>query len=69
VRGSRPNPLTTVVDWYSNLFQNGIDTGTKLTSADGFHLNINILTNLFNATGTLTTTIDGQVFTQPANGT
>ncbi len=69
VTGTRPSITKISVDWYSNLDQRGNVTGSKVTSVDGFHLIIDVLTNLFNATGTLTTTIDGKVYTQPANGT
>ncbi|MER6010221.1 hypothetical protein [Streptomyces bluensis] len=42
---------------------------TKKTSPDGFHLDITVGTNKFQATGTLTTTVDDHAYTQPANGT
>jgi len=71
-RGLRLVPLDKI-DWYSDLTQTEARTGrvhgTKKTSPDGFHLTIDILTNIFQATGTLTTTIDGHAYTQPANGT
>ena len=69
VIATRPNVYTEDVRWLSDLDQNGKVKATKLTSADGFHLIINIVTNLFNATGTLTTTIDGHEYVQPGNGT
>ncbi|HET8709885.1 MAG TPA: hypothetical protein VFM32_00810 [Spongiibacteraceae bacterium] len=69
VTGTRPSITKTSIDWYSSLVQSGSVSATKTTSADGFHLIIDVLTNLFNATGTLTTTIDGKLYTQPANGT
>jgi hypothetical protein len=67
------NPSQTLnhVDWFSDLIsigEGGIVT-TKKTSADGFHLNIDVLINQFSANGTLTTTVDGVVYSQPANGT
>lgn len=40
-----------------------------MTSPDGFHLAIDIITNIFNANATLTTTINGISYYQPANGT
>ena len=55
-------------DWFSNLTSTGVETGTKLTSPDGFHLDIDVMTNHFNANGTLTTTINGVSFYQPCNG-
>ncbi|KAE8151692.1 hypothetical protein BDV25DRAFT_171262 [Aspergillus avenaceus] len=57
------------VDWYSDLTLSGETTGTKKTSPDGFHLEIDTMTNIFNANGTLTTTIDGKEWKQPQNGT
>ncbi|KAL1605018.1 hypothetical protein SLS60_004561 [Paraconiothyrium brasiliense] len=64
-----PNPWDNLVDWYSDVEQTGVVTASKKTSPNGFHLQIDALTNIFNATGTLTTTIDGEVYEQPANGT
>ncbi|WP_241834621.1 TolB family protein [Pseudofrankia asymbiotica] len=69
VTSTRPAITTISVDWFSDLTQTGATNGTKKTSPDGFHLTIDILTNIFQATGTLTTTIDGHAYTQPANGT
>jgi hypothetical protein len=68
---TRRNPSTFVseLDWYSDLRQTGCATGTKVTSPDGFHLRIDVLQTVFEATGTLTTTVDGRTYTQPANGT
>nr|BFE32976.1 hypothetical protein GCM10010200_052270 [Actinomadura rugatobispora] len=67
-----PTPTLNKVDWYSDLVQTGRDGrvhGTKKSSPDGFHLTIDVLTNFFQATGTLTTTLDGRAYTQPANDT
>jgi len=61
-------PTAAVLDWRPNLVQSGKTHGTKITSPDGFHLTIDFFTNIFEATGTLTTTIDGQTYTQPGNG-
>jgi hypothetical protein len=62
--------LTTVkVDWFSNLKQTGCTKASKTTSAGGFHLTIDVLTNHLNATGTLSTTLNGKTYRQPANGT
>lgn len=65
------NPTVTlnVVDWYSDLVQSGQTNATKKTSPDGFHLSIDALTNIFDANGTLSTTVNGTLYTQPANGT
>jgi uncharacterized repeat protein (TIGR01451 family) len=67
--------FTAKVDWISNLTETGVVDGTKVTTGDpnsafpaGCEITISLLQNVFNATGTLTTTIDGQTYTQPANG-
>ena len=58
------------ITWTENLTLSGCQTGTKLTSPGGFTLGLSVLIdNNFQATGTMTTTIDGQTYTQPANGT
>ncbi|CAM5312826.1 TolB family protein [Streptomyces aurantiogriseus] len=66
-------PFHNRIDWYSDLVQTEIGTGrvhaTKKTGPDGFHLDITVGTNKFQATGTLITTVDGHAYTQPANGT
>ncbi|KAF1966332.1 hypothetical protein BU23DRAFT_663420 [Bimuria novae-zelandiae CBS 107.79] len=64
-----PNPWDTLVDWYSDIEETGVVSATKRTSPDGFHLQIDAVANIFNATGTLTTTINGVQYKQPANGT
>jgi hypothetical protein len=64
-----PNPWDTLVDWYSAIEQIGIVNATKKTSPGGFHLQVDAVLNIFNATGSLTTTINGVVYEQPANGT
>jgi len=61
-------PTEAVLDWHSNLVQSGKTSGTKLTSPDGFKLTIDHMMNIFEATGTLTTTIDGKTYKQPGNG-
>ncbi|WP_232794179.1 MULTISPECIES: TolB family protein [Pseudofrankia] len=66
------NPSLTInkVDWFSDLTETGGgETVTKKSSPDGFHLTIDVLTNIFDAAGTLTTTVDGHAYRQPANGT
>ena len=55
--------------WFSDLVQSGTVNATKKTSAYGFRIAIDVMTNIFDANGTLTTTIDGVVYEQPANGT
>jgi hypothetical protein len=73
------SPFLSIIDWTSNLTEtdgNGNLIGTKVTTGDptyslfpsGFELQINVLSNNFFAEGTLSTTIDGQTYTQPANG-
>jgi hypothetical protein len=62
-------PWVNEVDWVSDIVQTGIVNGTKITSPGGFRLIIDALVNIFNATGTLTTTLDGVEYKQPANGT
>ena len=61
-------PTQSVLDWHSNLIQAGKNHGTKITSPESFHLTIDYLLNVFDATGSLTTTIDGHTYTQPGNG-
>ena len=66
------NPYVPPVIWDSNIVMTGRQTGTKITrTADGTQgpMTFSAFLNNFQATGTLTTTIDGQVYTQPANGT
>jgi hypothetical protein len=65
----------THIDWTSDLHEQ-VDlpgkaalTATKLTGPDGFHLTISLIENKFDATGTLTTTVGKQAYTQPANNT
>ncbi|KAK1535837.1 saponin hydrolase [Colletotrichum paranaense] len=69
VTSVNPSPTVEEIDWYSDLVQTGPSNGTKKTSSDGFRLTIDILTNIFQANGTLTTTIDGKEWLQPANRT
>ncbi|GME46038.1 Six-bladed beta-propeller TolB-like protein [Neofusicoccum parvum] len=64
-----PSPTLEEVDWFSDLVQTGATNATKKTSVDGFHLRIDAMTNIFMANGTLNTTIDGEVWMQPANET
>jgi len=61
-------PTTFSLDWHSNLVQSGKISGTKITSPDGFKASIDVFTNVLQATGTLTTTVDGKTFVQPGNG-
>lgn len=63
-----PNLTNNVVDWFSDLERIGDSSSVKKTSPDGFHLTIDTMTNIFNATGTLTTIVDGIEYRQPLNG-
>ncbi|KAL2809164.1 hypothetical protein BJX63DRAFT_445476 [Aspergillus granulosus] len=63
------NPWMSHTDWTSDLVGTGVVSATKKTSPGGFQLSIDAMYNIFNANGTLTTTIDGVVYGQPANGT
>lgn len=57
------------VTWTEDLTLSGAHTGTKRTGPDGFTLGPSVmLRNNFQAVGTLTTTIDGTTYRQPANG-
>ncbi|KAK6221148.1 hypothetical protein QIS74_04877 [Colletotrichum tabaci] len=68
---TRTNPSVTIENavWFSDLVQTGNVNATKKTSSNGFRLSIDVLTNIFDATGNLTTTINGVVYKQPANRT
>lgn len=58
------------ITWHSDLTFSGTYTGTKRTSEPGgFTIGMETVRNNFQAEGTLTTTIDGHTYTQPANGT
>lgn len=61
------NATNSLYDWYSDLTSSGVATGSKKTTPGGFHLTIDVLTNIFEATGNLTTTINGVSFYQPLN--
>lgn len=70
VKATTGSATLTLVDWRSDLVQTvGGVVNTKKTSPGGFQLSIDVLTNIFNANGTLTTTVDGKTYHQPANGT
>ncbi|GAW20628.1 hypothetical protein ANO14919_101360 [Xylariales sp. No.14919] len=66
---TRSNPSYTleIGDWYSDLVQTGATNSTKKTSPDGFHVSIDTFVNIFEANGTLTTTVDDNVYSQPLN--
>ncbi|MGW1561162.1 hypothetical protein ACWCQ1_32200 [Streptomyces sp. NPDC002144] len=57
------------VTWTEDLTLTGRHTGTKRTGPGGFTLGPSVmLSNDFQAVGTLTTTLDGTTYSQPANG-
>jgi hypothetical protein len=60
---------TSRADWYSDLWSTGETKSSKRTGRGGFHLEIDSLVNIFEANGTMVTTIDGVVYKPPANGT
>ena len=63
------SPFAEQVTWMENLTLSGRHTGTKVTSPNGFTLgSALLLQNNFQPTGTMTTTIDGTAYTQPADG-
>jgi hypothetical protein len=64
-----PNVWNQRLDWYSDIVQTGSSTGSKKTGARGLQLRIDVMKNILEANGTLTTTIDGVAYHQPANGT
>ncbi|KAH6638596.1 saponin hydrolase precursor [Truncatella angustata] len=64
---TNPSPSVELADWYSDLTQTGETHNTKKTSPGGFHLSIDTFTNILEANGTLTTTIDGTEYLQPTN--
>ena len=63
-----PNVWDNLIDWDSDLQETGVVNATKRTGPGGLQLQINAVTNIFNANGTLTTVIDGVEYKQPLNG-
>lgn len=57
------------VDWYSDLRREGQWSSRQSTSFEGFHMSIDVLSNIFTANGTLTTVAEGLTFKQPQDGT
>jgi len=59
--------------WYSNIAMSGCETGTKITEDEngiqGGGTTMSAIGNVFQATGSLTTTINGEMFVQPLPGT
>jgi hypothetical protein len=62
------NPWFNHLDCVSNIVQTGAVHAVKKSGPGGFHLSIDALENIFEANGTLTTTIDGVAYHQPLNG-
>ncbi|SPJ74498.1 uncharacterized protein FTOL_04229 [Fusarium torulosum] len=69
VTRKNPSILLENLEWFSDLVQTGNTSAAKKTNADGFHLSINVFTNILEANGTLTTVIDGAVYERPADRT
>lgn len=57
------------IAWHSSLTSLGESNATKVTGPGGFNLTVDIFNNIFQASGTLTTTVDGVTYVQPQNGT
>lgn len=60
------------LEWDSDITMTGCQTGTKVTHAPSGEQGPMVMSSAhrdFQAEGTLTTTINGQVYSQPANGT
>ena len=68
VSGGYVTPTSVSLDWHSNLVQSGKVNGTKVTGPGGFKLKINVMRNILEAEGTLTTTVNGKVYNQPRSG-
>lgn len=65
---STSDPWLNHLDWYSDILQTGATNASKKTGPGGFHLTINAMENLFEANGTLTSTVNGVTYHQPLNG-
>ena len=68
----RADAVGTDVTWHEDLRLSGERTGTKLTSPGGFTVSVALSAladPVFDAKGTMTTTIDGRTYRQPQNGT
>jgi hypothetical protein len=68
VAGGHLSPTVVSLDWRSNITQSGKVNGTKVTGPDGFKLSIDVMRNILQTEGTLTTTINGKAYRQPGNG-
>jgi hypothetical protein len=68
VAGGYVTPTLVSLDWHSDLTQSGKVSGKKITSSDGLKLKIDVMHNILEADGTLMTTINGKIYSQPASG-
>jgi hypothetical protein len=69
--GAPTGPFTTETIWNTDITMSGCETGTKITRGEDGQQGPMTMTaggNIFEATGTLTTTINGEVYEQPLNG-
>ncbi|KAK3935851.1 hypothetical protein QBC46DRAFT_461846 [Diplogelasinospora grovesii] len=55
------------LDWFADIVSTGAMNGTKLTSPDGFHMADDLNGNIFEANGTMVSTVDGVSWSQPCN--
>jgi hypothetical protein len=62
------NITSTRLDWYSDLISFGETISIKITSPGGFRIVDDESFSVFEANGTLTTTVGAVVYRQPANG-
>jgi hypothetical protein len=67
ITGGYETPTLVFLDWHSNITQTGKVNGTKTTGPDGFKLKIDVIRNILEVQGTLTTTLNGKVYTQPGS--
>ncbi|PMD28820.1 hypothetical protein L207DRAFT_446536 [Hyaloscypha variabilis F] len=62
------NLTLSLLDWHSDLVSYGETISTKITGLGGFHVEDDETGNIFEANGTLTTTVGAVVYRQPVNG-
>lgn len=55
--------------WDVDVEQTGREMGSQWTSEGGFEMEVDVLVNRFEANGTLTAVVEGEVFWQPMDGT
>jgi hypothetical protein len=66
--GGYETPTLVSLDWHSNITQSGKVNGTKTTGPDGLKLKIDVVRNILEVQGTLTTTLNGKFYAQPGSG-